>query len=271
MAHILDHFSKIASKYRDLRTTDVEPVAFIRDQVRELPFIHAADVGCGAGRYDALLVETLGRRLRLDCIDPSPEMLGELATLLEDCEGVRAVMGSADALPLGNSTLDCVLTFNAVQHFDLPEFLKECQRVLKPGGRAFIYTRLQAQNAQSVWGRHFPGFARKETRLYNRHDFIRAAAQTPGLQIGDFVPFEFPRCSTAERLMEQAQHQHYSTFYLYDEAEFQWSLAQFEHALQVSYQDPNDIRWVDQNTFVVMHKPSAGRWRTSADIDRPIS
>ena len=46
------HFSRIAYKYRNLRTTDLEPVLFIKKELQNLTKIVAVDVGCGGGRYD---------------------------------------------------------------------------------------------------------------------------------------------------------------------------------------------------------------------------
>ncbi len=55
------HFSRIAHKYRDVRTTDLEPVLLIKKKLQKLTEIIAADVGCGAGRYDIKLFDHLGK------------------------------------------------------------------------------------------------------------------------------------------------------------------------------------------------------------------
>ena len=69
MKNIHEHFSKIAHKYKDLRTTDIEPVIFIAQQLHNLPTIKAASIGCGCGRYALKLFQTLGDKLYLYCID----------------------------------------------------------------------------------------------------------------------------------------------------------------------------------------------------------
>ena len=95
-------------------------------------------------------------------------MLGELDTYLTDLgiKDFETHEASAHDLPFATGSLDCIFTFNACHHFDLSVFVTEAHRALKPGGRLFLYTRTRTQNAQSVWGVHFPLFFEKETRLY---------------------------------------------------------------------------------------------------------
>ncbi|GAG43020.1 unnamed protein product, partial [marine sediment metagenome] len=68
------HFSRIANGYRDLRTTDSESIAFVAKELRKLAWVEAADIGCGAGRYDLLLYKYLGDKLRLACVDANNDM-----------------------------------------------------------------------------------------------------------------------------------------------------------------------------------------------------
>src|SRR4030042_6343511 len=76
------HFSNVAKKYRNLRTTDSEPISVIVDKLKNLDHIEAVDVGCGAGRYDLLLYKCLGDKLKLTCLDVSAEMLKSLTKYL---------------------------------------------------------------------------------------------------------------------------------------------------------------------------------------------
>ncbi len=57
--HTYNHFSKIASKYRTLRTTDLEPILFIKNRLNRKSKINMADVGCGDGRYSLELLRCL--------------------------------------------------------------------------------------------------------------------------------------------------------------------------------------------------------------------
>ena len=59
MRKINKHFSKIEPKYRELRNTDLEPIHYIKRALNHLTYIEAADVDCGAGRYDISLFQSL--------------------------------------------------------------------------------------------------------------------------------------------------------------------------------------------------------------------
>ena len=60
MENVYRHFSRIASKYSDLRTTDPEPVLFIKDKLSYLDTVVASDIGCGCGRYALQLFDRGG-------------------------------------------------------------------------------------------------------------------------------------------------------------------------------------------------------------------
>ena len=158
-----DHFSLIAPKYRNLRTTDLEPVLYIKEQLKSLATIEAADIGCGSGRYPALLYQHLRGRLRLWCIDFSQMMLRQLTEYLtqQGIQVLQAIHASAINLPVRDAALDCVLTFNAIHHFEIQPFFREADRVIKDGGYLFIYTRLRSQNGRNIWGTFFPIFTSK--------------------------------------------------------------------------------------------------------------
>ena len=69
--------------------------------------------------------------------------------------------------------------FNAVHHFDLSWFAGEASRVLTPSGQLVVYTRTPEQNRRTIWGRHFPECATRETRLHEVND-VRAALEATG-------------------------------------------------------------------------------------------
>ncbi len=54
---------------------------------------------------------------------------------------VRAVRGNLATLPLGSSTVDVVANLQVIEHlWDQEGFLRECHRVLRPGGRLLVTT-----------------------------------------------------------------------------------------------------------------------------------
>ncbi len=221
-----NHFSVVASRYRDLRTTDPEPIRFIRDHLPRRPFL-GVDAGCGTGRYTERLFCEFSEGTLILAVDQNLEMLRILKGRNSEKEGIQPVQGYAEELPLLPGSVDWLTTFNAVHHLDLERFLGKIASVLKVGGKLFIYTRTPEQNARSVWGRFFPDFKEKETRLRSEPEFRDVIEKTDGLRVESVETFRYSRTSTVDRLREQAENSHYSTFCLYDREKFPKDLETF--------------------------------------------
>ena len=236
------HFAKVADVYREMRTTDEEPILYIRDQLAGRPAVTAADIGCGAGRYDPLLFRHLPN-LRLACLDVSPEMLAQLSRHLgrNGIHDFEMINVSVEEMAFEDESLDCVFTFNAVHHFDFSLFLAKAGRAIRKDGLIFIYTRTPDQNAGSVWGRHFPDFREKKTRLYRLQEMEEWICKTGRLRMIAARTFRYARTFSMERLLEQARNRHYSTFSLYGEAEFEKASQTFKDAVRRQFDDPAKV------------------------------
>jgi SAM-dependent methyltransferase len=90
--------------------------------------VRVVDVGAGTGILTGALA-----RLGADvvAVEPDQAMLAELRRQLPE---VRAVEGTAEALPLPDQSVDAVLCGQAMHWFDLNRALPEIARVLTPGG-----------------------------------------------------------------------------------------------------------------------------------------
>jgi ubiquinone/menaquinone biosynthesis C-methylase UbiE len=250
------HFSKIAHKFDDLRMTDLEPILSIKKKLQNLKKIDVADIGCGEGRYDIELFRYLGERLHLTCIDDNKNMLSNLTKTLKGCKirSFRTVKAPATTLPLVGESLDAVVTFNAIHHFDLPGFLKEASRVLRPNGCLFIYTRLRSQNKRNIWGRYFPKFHEKEKRLYELNELKELSSKIPSIRLNYVEYFKYRRMTTLARLIKQATGRHYSTFCFYDKKEFRDALLKFQKNIAHHFANPDRITWYDENVMLVIRK-----------------
>ena len=246
-----DHFARVAGVYRDLRTTDREPVDAICESMAGVSGVKAADIGCGSGRYSQLLFDALDN-LELTCVDSSREMLEELQKGMPGdlITRLKVLHSKVEDLALEPAVYDCVTSFNAVHHFDLAVFLEKVAGALKRGGQGFVYARTPEQNAKSVWGRFFPKFLEKENRLYRLSDMIRRVEETGGLEMVAARCFRFARSSTLERLLTQARNRHYSTFYLYAAGELESAVAEFETRIRENFPDTRNVSWQDGNTML---------------------
>ncbi|MGC4892847.1 class I SAM-dependent methyltransferase [Micromonospora sp. DT31] len=92
------------------------------------PGTRVLDVGAGTGKLTAVLAQVSGN---VTAVEPDREMLAELRRSLPD---VRALTGSAEAVPLPDASVDAVLAGNAMHWFDMAVAGPELARVLTPDG-----------------------------------------------------------------------------------------------------------------------------------------
>lgn len=91
------------------------------------------DIGGGTGVM-CEFAHTCRDDLAFTVVDPAGGMLKHAK------EYVKTVKASAEALPFADKSFDLILMGEALHHFnDIDEALKETVRVLKKGGKLFIY------------------------------------------------------------------------------------------------------------------------------------
>ena len=100
----------------------------VRWALAPAPGPRVLDLGAGTGKLTATLV-ALGADVT--AVEPDPAMLAELQQLLPD---VRAMAGSAEAIPLPDASVDAIVAGQALHWFDMAVAGPEMARVLVPGG-----------------------------------------------------------------------------------------------------------------------------------------
>jgi ubiquinone/menaquinone biosynthesis C-methylase UbiE len=252
---MVGHFSHVARYYRRLRTTDLAPIRFIKENMIGCEPMLAADIGCGAGRYSYHMLRHLPI-YHLICIDSSKQMLRQNSEYLRSKKVYNhsLIRSSAEQIPLADSALDCVFSFNAVHHFNIVDFLNEITRIMKKGSKTFIYTRLRSQNETNIWGMYFPSFLKKEQRLYDLNELESAIRGTAGIVFESVNEFSFKRKTSLAELVMRARFKHYSTFSLYERDEFERALKVFENTVSTEFSDLANITWRDEYAMLVIKR-----------------
>lgn len=103
-----------------------------------------ADVGAGTGKFTPLLAATGAQVI---AVEPVDAMRAQLAAAQP---AVRALPGTADALPLPDAALDAIVCAQAFHWFATRAALDEFARVLKPGGRLGLVWNVRDESVDWV-------------------------------------------------------------------------------------------------------------------------
>jgi len=137
------------------------------------PGEHVLDIGPGTGHSLAALARSVGPTGRVQALDLSPGMLAVSRARLHalrwagDCPNVYLTCGDAFCLPYMAGAFDAIFSSFNLELFDTPEIpgvLKECRRVLRPGGRICVVSLSRVGKSQSMiklyeWSHdRFPAF-----------------------------------------------------------------------------------------------------------------
>src|SRR4051794_16495074 len=94
------------------------------------------DLAAGTGKLTRLLVPRFATVIAVEPLD------GMRAVLERVVPGARALAGTAEAIPLGDASVDAVVASEAFHWFDPEPAVAEMARVLRPGGGvAALYNR----------------------------------------------------------------------------------------------------------------------------------
>jgi SAM-dependent methyltransferase len=131
-------FARAADVYERARPEyPPQAVAWLVDRLELRLGRAVVDVAAGTGKLTRLLVPSGARVVG---VEPLAEMRAQLR---EAVPGVEALEGTAEALPLGDSSADAITVAAAFHWFCAGDALAEFARVLRPGGRLAIVYNLR--------------------------------------------------------------------------------------------------------------------------------
>ncbi|WP_438390954.1 class I SAM-dependent methyltransferase [Caballeronia sp. DA-9] len=120
-----------------------EVAGWLHDQLGLEAGKTVVDLGAGTGKFTPRLIETGAHVI---AIEPVAGMLEKLIATLPQ---VDARMGSADAIPLPDASVDAVVCAQSFHWFATHAALAEIHRVLKPGGTLGLIWNLR--DARVPW------------------------------------------------------------------------------------------------------------------------
>lgn len=140
------------------------------------------DIACGTGFGARLMVdhgaEVVGVDIDLGTIELARQRHGDVAEFRH---------GNAERIPLDDDTVDVVVSMATIEHVpDDVAFVREIQRVLRPGGRFIAYTPQNRMGEKPIWPWH-----EREYSLKDLHQLINTSLRLDhieGWQNGILTP-----------------------------------------------------------------------------------
>ena len=161
--------------------------------------LNVVDVACGEGYGTALLAQTAQSVVGID-VSGKAIAHAHAAYAGSNC---RYVQGEACQLPVGDNSVDLVVSFETIEHFyNHEEFLAEVRRILRPGGRFIVsspdrdvYSRIDSPanpyHVRELSGEEFSALLRrsfKHVRFLAQRPLLGSALVAPGT--GQTITFE---------------------------------------------------------------------------------
>jgi ubiquinone/menaquinone biosynthesis C-methylase UbiE len=217
------NYDLLAADYAASRRVHPGIMAQLVQAVRSLAAQDVLEVGCGTGNYAAALQSETGANVI--GVEASQAMLAFAAAA-----GVPGCQAVAEAIPFYRQAFDFIYTVDVVHHMsDVPRYLGEAHRVLRPGG--LICTATDSERiiaTRRPLAVYWPETVTGELERY--HPIARLIAWMDAAGFGDMyeeqVEFAY-LLSDAEPYRRRA----YSTLQRISDEAWQAGLARLEAAL----------------------------------------
>jgi len=165
-----EFFDRKASKFHEVSYLMPDPNAYITNVINMFPEGSTIlDAGCGRGE----LVQMLALRgMTVIGVDQSPEMLAHAGKRIKsdvNCSNVDLRLGSAEQLPLEDSSVDGIIVHMLLHHLSEPSlFFREVARVCRNNGRCSVIelTPHEDSDLKRKQGDLWPGLDRDEVRVW---------------------------------------------------------------------------------------------------------
>lgn len=154
-AQTVDGFGEEWSAFDQSRVASVEQRQMFERYfkifpISELSVAEGFDLGCGSGRWAALLASKVGK---LHCIDPASKALEVSRKRLCDAGNVEFHLAAAHEIPLAEGSQDFGYSLGVLHHVPDTELaMRHCVSKLKPNAPFLVYLYYKMEN-RPVWYR----------------------------------------------------------------------------------------------------------------------
>ena len=147
---VVESFGHEWQKFNHAQTDETEQREIFNGYFADFPWQELPpnavgfDLGCGSGRWAALVAPRVGT---LHCIDPSGAALGVARAKLAGQRNCVFHLAGVDAIPLSDNSADFGYSLGVLHHVpDTTAGLEQCVRKLKPGAPFLLYLYYAFEN-----------------------------------------------------------------------------------------------------------------------------
>lgn len=205
-------------------------VGLIRDRGRLKPGDWCLDLGCGTGRFTIPSAETIGARMV--GADLSAGMLSE-AMSKPGADGVRWVRCHAESPAFRSDAFQCVFMSLLIHHVDdRDRVLRECLRILRPGGVFLMRTSGYDDMENALVYRSFPRAWEIDRNRLPDISVIEDSMRKAGFVTVRHEKVVQSRYTTVEEYLERNRRKGISALTLLTDEEFAQGLRTMEDHLR---------------------------------------
>ncbi|MGC9326530.1 MAG: class I SAM-dependent methyltransferase [Candidatus Hinthialibacter sp.] len=211
-----EHFDKLAKETGEIWWGSATPAGRLRKKRRAQLILRAAaafkdplilELGCGTGALTRYLLE-MNPNLNLIGLDVSPLCVQEAIQRFQQYPQADFQVANAYELPIRSNAAHIVAAASVLHHLDVDRALRECFRVLKPGGRIW-FSEPNMMNPQVAVEKNIHFIGRRLDNSDDETAFFRwrlaKQLQRAGFEQVHITPYDFLHPAVPERWIPCAQ------------------------------------------------------------------
>lgn len=229
-------------------TMDTWMATFAR-YVRAARPLDVLDLGSGTGRFSPYLAETFGGPVY--AVEPSEKMISAAITQAVD-PNVHYIRGTAEAIPLRDSSIDVALLYFVLHHIaDKDLGAAELSRVLRPDATLFIRTNFSDRIPDILWHQFCPSAREVEASMFQSVAEVTQLFEECGFAVVALEEIEFMEARNKKELLERLRLKALSTFEFLDEQEVEEGFQAMQEAID---QEPDSEPVLTRGDLLVLNR-----------------